>query len=163
MRYSHTFAVFLLLSLASALVATEKGPDPIFLPEEFHLRLSGTYGCIASFPYLMQISRSGTAWALQVKKGNRTWVGKVSRTQFRALWQKLLAAQPDSLKKEYGSLRSTADFRGELFLSYIYNDRGVRKYIKLTIGTLKDARMRSVLQALMALVGKQQRLPLDDS
>jgi hypothetical protein len=121
---------------------------------ETKFEIKGGYGCIAFIPYNLSIHQKGEniTYTFNDKEG---LIDKTKFDRFREVYSSIGLC---NLHSSYGTMQSTADFRGDLTIE-ITNDKGswTRK-IDFT-GRIEDGNFKLLIESMMNLVDKDERLP----
>ena len=125
-------------------------------PIESRFMIEGYYGCIAAFPYRLVICQKGPDVIYIFNDGEEH---VLDYEQFEKFWYFCSLIDLNLLKPSYGSMRTTADFRGHLSIECrTESGRFVRK-VMLQVGMIEDAEFIKLINAMMKMVSKSHRLP----
>ena len=127
------------------------------IPIESRFAIEGYYGCIAAFPYSLVICQKGTD-VTYVFNDSESHLLNYSR--FEKFWHLCSLMDLNLLKSTYGSMASTADFRGHLTIECRIGKGRFFKKIEFQMGLIEDSKFAKLINSVMKMVSKRHRLPI---
>jgi hypothetical protein len=103
----------------------------------------------------LRVSQKGRAitYTLNDKKQD------IKYEKFERFWQICKSINPDSLGSSYGSMKTTADFRGTLTIEVKTERESIEKKIEFIRGSIENEGFRRLINSMMEMVEAQDRLP----
>jgi hypothetical protein len=138
-------------------IPEEPGKDTGCFSEvtETKFEIRGGYGCIAFIPYNLTIHQKGQSVTYTFNGKERV----MDYEQFRRFWKVCSSIDLCRLGSSYGMMETTADFRGDLTIEVTNGKEIWSRKIQFIKGEIGDKRFKELIDTMMKLVDKDERLP----
>ena len=124
------------------------------LPIESKIQIKGIYGCVEALPYEITIHQKGNVVIIthedKYKYGRKEFSLNIKR--FKVFWKIFSLFDIMSFNESYGTMGSTADFRGDLTIDIVTADGSLSKKIHIPGTTIENEEFLNLLYVIIWLV-----------